>query len=279
MTHAPDSMTLKLRQRGLSLVELMISIALGMIVILAITYVFAGSRASHRNQESLSAVQESGRMALELLTRDIRMTGFPGCGNLAFLDHRSPDFSNANVITGVANAAAVVPDTVTLLHGSANLTTVDAMPATNQLNLVSAVALGPLEVGDRLLVSDCTFTEVVTLSVLPVGNLITATAPLGRQFAPGSRVMRLETVAYTVAGNELLRNGQAVAGGTENMKLFYGIDSNGDRSVNEYVNNPGALPPPLGWPSVVAVRVNLTIAQGGLSMPFSTTIALRNRAP
>lgn len=264
-------------QKGLSLIELMISMALGLLVILAVTYVFAGSRTNYRHQESLSAVQESGRIALETLTRDIRMAGYPGCGNLMSLEPLSPGFSNDTALTGTSAAGAAVPDTISVSRGSANLTSLVSMPATTQLQLASFAALGGAAVGSQLLVTNCKEIETLVISGIAT-DLVTATLPLAREYATGSYVMRLENVAYTVVGNELLRNGQAVAGGVTNMKIFYGVDSDADRSADSYVSDPGTLVT-VGWPSVVSVRVNLTITEGTITMPFSATIAVRNRAP
>ena len=269
----------KQTQLGLSLIELMISMALGLLVILAVTYVYAGSRTSYRHQESFSAVQESGRVALETLTRDIRMAGYPGCGSLTFLRHLSPGFSNATALAGTPAADAAVPDTISVTRGSAVLTTLVSMPLANQVNLepTGLAAMGALAVGAQMLITDCAYSELFTVGSV-AGSLVTSTATLNRLYGAGSFVMRLENVAYTVAGNELLRNGQAVAGGVTNMKIFYGVDTDADRSADTYVSDPGALVP-VGWPNVVAVRVNLTINERDITMPFAATIAVRNRAP
>ena len=255
----------------------MISLTLGLLIILAITYVFAGSRASSRQQEAISAVQESGRIALEMLTRDIRMAGNPGCGDMAFLVHLSTAFSNGAALTGTAAASAALPDSIAIVRGSTTQTAVASMPATNQLELTSFAALGGAAVGSDLLISDCIRTEVLKITAVSA-DLVTMASPLGWPYRPGSFVMRLEQVNYSVVGNELIRNGQAVAGGVTNMKIFYGMDNNANRSADEYVSDPGALAP-LGWPRVVSVRVNLTITDRDITMPFSATIALRNRAP
>jgi type IV pilus assembly protein PilW len=263
-------------QRGLSLVELMISMTLGLLIILAVTYVFAGSRANYRHQEALSAVQESGRIALESLSRDIRMAGYPGCGSLAFLQHLSPTFSNDTAIAGTPAAAAAVPDAISVTRGSANLTSLASMPAANELVVTDFATLGGAAAGP-ILITDCAYTEVLQISGVST-NTITASSPLARLYGAGSLVMRLESVAYSVAGNELIRNGQAVAGSVTNMKIFYGVDNNGDRAADVYVSNPGALIP-AGWPRVVSVRINLTVTEQDITMPFSATVALRNRAP
>lgn len=279
MTSICSRRSKKQTQLGLSLIELMISMALGLLVILAVTYVYAGSRTSYRHQESFSAVQESGRVALETLTRDIRMAGYPGCGSLTFLRHLSPGFSNATALAGTPAADAAVPDTISVTRGSAVLTTLVSMPLANQVNLepTGLAAMGALAAGTQLLITDCAYSELFTVGSV-AGSLVTSTANLTRLYGAGSFVMRLENVAYTVAGNELLRNGQAVAGGVTNMKIFYGVDTDADRSADTYVSDPGALVP-VGWPNVVAVRVNLTINERDITMPFAATIAVRNRAP
>lgn len=66
-------------QRGLSLVELMIGITIGLIVMGALTYIFVGSRGAYRANENLARVQEAGRFALDYIAQDLRMTSFAGC--------------------------------------------------------------------------------------------------------------------------------------------------------------------------------------------------------
>jgi type IV pilus assembly protein PilW len=70
-----------LKQRGLSLVELMIGITLGLILLTGVMQVFLSSKNVFSSQLALSRVQESGRMAVEFISRDIRMAGFFGCAS------------------------------------------------------------------------------------------------------------------------------------------------------------------------------------------------------
>src|SRR5882724_12492398 len=67
------------RQRGLSLIELMISITISLIVMSAMTYIFVGSRGAYRSNENLARVQETGRFALDYIGQDLRMVSFAGC--------------------------------------------------------------------------------------------------------------------------------------------------------------------------------------------------------
>lgn len=70
---------MKRHQRGLSLVELMIAMLLGLILIAGVVEVFLSSRASYRLNRGLAQTQEKGRFATAFLTHDIRMAGYTGC--------------------------------------------------------------------------------------------------------------------------------------------------------------------------------------------------------
>jgi type IV pilus assembly protein PilW len=67
------------RQRGLTIVELMISMTLGLLIMGALTYVYVGARATYRVNENLARLQESGRFALDYIGQDLRMVSFAGC--------------------------------------------------------------------------------------------------------------------------------------------------------------------------------------------------------
>lgn len=67
------------RQTGLTLIELMISITLGLVILAALGYTYVSSRGVYRSTENLARMQEAGRSALQFLTEDLRMTSFYGC--------------------------------------------------------------------------------------------------------------------------------------------------------------------------------------------------------
>ena len=66
-------------QTGLSLIEIMISLLRGAFLLGGVLQIFIGSKQTYRMQENLSRLQENGRLALDLIGRDIRMTGYWGC--------------------------------------------------------------------------------------------------------------------------------------------------------------------------------------------------------
>jgi type IV pilus assembly protein PilW len=69
------------KQQGLSLIELMIAITLGLILMAGVLQVFLSSKTVYTTQQALSRIQETGRLAIDFLARDIRMAGYMGCAS------------------------------------------------------------------------------------------------------------------------------------------------------------------------------------------------------
>lgn len=67
------------RQRGFTLVELMISLLLGLLVIGAAGSMFFSNRKVYGSTEAISRIQENQRSAYEMLARDIREAGGNPC--------------------------------------------------------------------------------------------------------------------------------------------------------------------------------------------------------
>lgn len=66
------------RQRGLSLVELMVAMALSLLLMLGVIQIFLSSKQTYSTNNALSRVQENGRFAMQFLISDIRNTGYKG---------------------------------------------------------------------------------------------------------------------------------------------------------------------------------------------------------
>lgn len=69
-------------QRGVSLVELMVTLVIGMLISAAMLYIFLGSHKSFQTNDASARILEEGRYGLEVLAREIRMAGYTGCANL-----------------------------------------------------------------------------------------------------------------------------------------------------------------------------------------------------
>lgn len=112
----PASRVLPRRQRGLSLIELMVALVLGLIITGAALAFFLTSKRTYAATESLGRLQEGGRAAFELLSRDVREAGANPCSSRAVLVNLLRDGDSAwwqawrDGLRGYA-AAGVAPGT------------------------------------------------------------------------------------------------------------------------------------------------------------------------
>lgn len=68
-------------QRGVSLVELMIAVALASFLLIGLIQVFGASRQAYQTSVGISRIQEGARFGIEFLQRDLRMAGHLGWAN------------------------------------------------------------------------------------------------------------------------------------------------------------------------------------------------------
>lgn len=71
--------TIQRRQQGVTLVELMVSLLLGLVLTAGIIQVFAGNRVTYAFNEGLSRIQENARFTLDHIGYNTRMAGYAGC--------------------------------------------------------------------------------------------------------------------------------------------------------------------------------------------------------
>src|ERR1043166_2443404 len=66
------------RQRGLSLIELLVAIAIGAVLIFGATQAYVDSRNAYTVNESVARLQENARYAMSVLEPDLRMSNYWG---------------------------------------------------------------------------------------------------------------------------------------------------------------------------------------------------------
>ncbi len=170
------------RQRGFGLVELMIALVLGLMVIGGASSVFLSNKQSYRSNSALSQVQESSRIAFELLARDIRQAGLSACGNSTRIANTLNDpagcwwcgFTNAvlgfegdqnsAVAFGAGDAARVNGTDAIQLMGVADmgLTITDHQPTAARFFIDTATA--DLQSGDIIMVCDPDHAAIMQIS-------------------------------------------------------------------------------------------------------------------
>lgn len=68
------------RQRGATLIELMVALLLGLVVVAAASGLFLTNKRVYASTETLNRIQENSRVAFELMSRDVREAGGNPCG-------------------------------------------------------------------------------------------------------------------------------------------------------------------------------------------------------
>jgi len=68
------------RQRGLTIVEILVAMVVSLILLGGVLQIFISNQRTAALQESMSRVQENARFASHFLTRNIREAGYQGCG-------------------------------------------------------------------------------------------------------------------------------------------------------------------------------------------------------
>lgn len=78
--------------RGFSLVEMLLALALGLVLIMGVTQVALSSRATHARQSAASLLQDDARFVLGKLIQEIRQTGMFGCLSTASMSNAPAGF-------------------------------------------------------------------------------------------------------------------------------------------------------------------------------------------
>lgn len=69
-----------IREHGLTLIELMVSLALGLVLIGGVLSIFISNRETYRVNENLARMQENARTGFDFMARDLREAGQNSCG-------------------------------------------------------------------------------------------------------------------------------------------------------------------------------------------------------
>jgi len=278
-------------QRGVTLVELMVALALGLLITVAMLKVYVDASGLYRFNEGLARVQENGRFALEFIRRDARVAGFWGCYSDAPLTNQISATSDAWLdvaaghITGTNDDGLNSADSITFRSATGSGTLVNTT-MTAASDSVSVDSVATITSGMAALISDCDNGDIFQVTGVSgtslahaAGTNTNTSANLSKTYASGSRVYQAQQSTFCIAlgadpsqpslrrltnptsGQTCASNGDELIEGVENMQILYGEDTdadsegaNGDGTANRYV--------PIGTASldidrVVSVRLSL----------------------
>jgi prepilin-type N-terminal cleavage/methylation domain-containing protein len=101
-------------QRGVTLIELMVAMALGLLIIGAVGYVYLQGSQGFRVQDAQSRMQEDARFIIDTVGRDVRMAGSFGCATPRGLKPL-PGGTEATSFEAIASQPIMTVDTTWLM--------------------------------------------------------------------------------------------------------------------------------------------------------------------
>jgi len=263
-----------LRQRGVSLIELMVALVIGLVLIGGAVYVYNQSRNNYTTNDIVARLQETGRFAMSVIEPDIRMSNYWGlvkgasvitgqapqtagsagaptaCGNNFAYDLNSSIEGNNNqygIGCGAQGGGAVASsDTLTIRRVS---TVASAATESNRLTVCSTRMMGRL-LNDN---TACTAAPNGQVNPLVVNAYYVARQSAQDTTVPALRRWRLPTAAEAAA---LAFIGEEVISGIEDMQVQLGVDPTGARGTATQYVNPNAVP---ADSQIVSVRIWLLV--------------------
>ena len=241
------------RQRGFTLVEMMVAVSIGLVVALGFTVSFVNLKATWGTQDKLAQLQDNERLAMTYLTSSVEEAGYfvdstpPGLSKATAFTATFTDATYGNIapgqfITGTV-AGASVPISLTTVYQSASGDGIlTCQGATNSSG-------GTVNIRNTFYVDTANHTL----------NCLVATSP--------------STTALNATSAALVSN-------VDSMSVLYAVDTAADGSADKYLTSDHVT----DWTTVKGVRIsinfinpNAALAGGqAATIPWTQTINLMN---
>lgn len=277
-----------MKQQGFTLVEWMIAMLIGVFLLSGVFAIFVASRATSDDATDQSELLENGRIAMRLITQDLRWAGFWG-------DYTGGSLTVGDELT-LSSGAVIVNDCLDeRSQGSlpSNLFPIRPLWVSHVSATKAMSGFSCIPVASR-----APDTDVISIKRL-IGSPVTGALDANRFYMatttqtarlfrgnesipseasmPGRQIWEYQHLIYylspTADGNIELRKRMltansgswlisgAMADGIERMVLLYGVDTSNvpDGSIDAFVNNANVTSQEWGEGRVMAVRVYLLV--------------------
>ncbi|MDH3209672.1 MAG: PilW family protein [Burkholderiaceae bacterium] len=269
-----------LRQRGVTLIELMVGLTLGLVVSVALLLVFANASSSGQSMARAGMQIENGRYVAELLREDLRLAGFFGAVRVAGATYTTPD-PCALVPTGWNALPLNLPSPVQGYRPSDALACLSNRKAGTDaiavrrlgLDLIDPATLGAGNTQFHVQTSRCATDPLVTPVIFgtAAAGFTLQNRACGAPNVVRTYVSRIYYVASTnirgaagnttptltrvdLVGNQLVTT--PLAEGIDHLRFEYGFDTDVNGSPDEYRTTIGGVGPTMSWANVTVVKAH-----------------------
>jgi type IV pilus assembly protein PilW len=260
------------RARGVSLIELMVSLVIGLLLMAGAVTVYLQSKTTYTTSEAVARLQETGRYALSVIEPDVRLAGFWGMTN------RAEGMQNTVADAAITNncGAGWIGDAAHAINGINGDGTAGAYTlncaATNRA--MGADVLMVRRAASKVSAANASQVQVQSNRVqatifknasLPSGY--TATGSQTRDVVANVYYVSQSGTQYSLRRRSLAGNtmvDEEVIPGVQDMQVQFGIDTTNDGNADRY-DNPNTV----GAGRIVSARIWLLLVADNLEVGLS----------
>ncbi|HEX7048561.1 MAG TPA: PilW family protein [Gammaproteobacteria bacterium] len=263
------------RQRGMTLVEVLIASTIGVFLIGGAMSVFITASNSRHVNDDVARMQENARYAMSTIKPDLRLAGYWGLtAVVGLLNGHKGSITPIPAAQAPANdcAASWFIDLANEVEASNDVNPYAAtcLPATEYLAGTDVLVVrhadpdpAPALVPGQIYIRADANNGVVFEGSAPPAAGFSAFAQDHRlvthayyirpyAFAEGDNIPSLYRLSLGNAGGATVITDEEVIPGIEDLQVQFGIDTNGDGSINQYVNADSAA---IAGAEILATRI------------------------
>ena len=288
-------MNMPSKNKGFSLIELMIGIALGLLVVAGVGTIFSNNYRTRLETEKTNLQIENGRYATQLLTDEMRMAGY--YGELDPTSVTTPatlpdpcDTTNATLVSSVAlpvqgiDNAAAVPSCISDLKTGTDIF-VDRRASSCVQGTTGCAAASDMyfqtslcntAAGQYLISASTASLNLTAKDCATTANIRSYRTNIyfvANNNQPGDGIPTLKVAELGSAGFTIT----PLVAGIDQFQIEYGIDTNGDSIPDVYTSDPGSYGGCTGvgcqtnWRNVVTARLYILAKNMQPSSGFTDT--------
>lgn len=253
------------RQHGMSMVELLVAMVIGMIVIGGAISLFVASKRSYTENERSERMIENARFALQMLQMEVRHAGFfgesapPGISVKSGLSSVTGDCDDAGAAYRVSNSEYMFAVRVDSSGAALNCIT-DAVPDTDVL-VIKGVRPQPLSPAEAAADKNKAYVAANPINGLLFDNSNWASNAEFDEYVPspasasdpdighvweysyhvyyvrGGAVPHLARKTLKWAGTKMRLETEEVVEGVESLRVRLGVDTDSDGEVDRYLKS------------------------------------------
>ncbi len=267
------------KQQGFTLVEIFISLMVGLVLLAGVLSVFVGLKTTASETSSFGSMQETGRFAISVLTEDLMRQGFWGdMINPLTHSHLLTDAPAAP--TGECIGGGLNNGSFPLQQG--HFRSLWGMSATteNALDCIDNAKIGSDILQVKRTISAPHTAGLVAGNYYLISNMVTGAIFVGTQAPPpidNSRIWEYQHHIYYISEDTFNQtsipslniitlastlNDQPLIDGVEMIRFMYGIDSDLDGVVNGFIsadNMTEAMWDNTGTARILAVKMYVLV--------------------